>query len=158
NRHLALGGLGGLLQLWDVVGGRQVHTLVGHDFTIQALAFSPDGSRLASTSSDATLRTWRVATGQSEPSYRGHHGQVYSVAFHPNGDRLVSSGIDGTIKIWDALSEPTALHIEGRGNITITDLAFTPDGKRLVTMGLDRAVEVRDADSGELLRTLWSME
>lgn len=102
----------GRVMLWDGRTGepRDVHVLDGHQGEVLNLAFSPDGTRLASASVDATVRVWDVATGESRV-LRGHAGNVGSVAFLPHGQALVSSGQDGTIREWpDALpSQPEAL-------------------------------------------------
>jgi WD40 repeat protein len=100
------------VMLWDGRTGepRDVHVLDGHQGEVLDLAFSPDGTRLASASIDNTVRVWDVATGESR-ALRGHVGQVGTVAFFPNGHALVSSGQDGSIREWpDNLpSEPEAL-------------------------------------------------
>jgi WD40 repeat protein/tRNA A-37 threonylcarbamoyl transferase component Bud32 len=76
--------------------------LNGHSAAIYALAFSPDGQRLASGGFDRTVRVWEVNSGQEVLSLKGHHESVRIVAFSPDGRYLVSSGDDGTARVWDA--------------------------------------------------------
>ena len=45
------------------VGGRQMHTLVGHSGSVRSVAFSPNGNRVVSGSSDTFVKIWDVATG-----------------------------------------------------------------------------------------------
>jgi WD40 repeat protein len=74
-------------------------TLEGHSGVVRSVAFSPDGSRLASGGGgstlasgggDCTVRVWNVATGQVEQTLEGHSDLVRSVAFSPNGSESYS--------------------------------------------------------------------
>jgi tetratricopeptide (TPR) repeat protein len=76
--------------------------LKGHTGPIDSLAFSPDGSRLASACQDQTVKIWDVASAQELRTLKGHTNVVWSVAFSPDGSRLASASDDGTIKLWDA--------------------------------------------------------
>ena len=59
------------------------------------MAYSPDGTRIASGSADQTIRVWDAATDQPlGPPLRGHKNRVLSVAFSPDGTRIVSGGDD----------------------------------------------------------------
>lgn len=77
-------------------------TLSGHTGTINSLAFSRDGKRLVTASSDGTARVWDTSTGQSVAELRGHVGAVNSAEFNPEGTLVVTAGEDATAHVWDA--------------------------------------------------------
>ena len=69
-----------------------VRTLTGHSELVRSVAFSPDGSILASGSWDNTIKLWEVASGRELRTLTGHTSWVMSVAFSPDGSILASSG------------------------------------------------------------------
>ena len=83
-----------------------------HDAQVVGLAFSPDGSRLASAGFDKTARVWDVAGREPAVVLRGQQGPVYAVAFAGDGDRLVSGG-DGGLRVWDWRRGATLLSLPG---------------------------------------------
>ncbi len=74
--------------------------LEGHEYIVYSLAFSPDGTRLASAAADGTVRIWETQTGRSLQVLRGHDGWVSSVAFSPEGNLLASASHDGSVRLW----------------------------------------------------------
>ena len=98
------GNLGGdAIKLWDVGTGQFLTVLTdGTDFAGFAVAFSPDGTKLASGSwGDFTVKLWDVSTRKHIATFPGHIGWVSSVAFSPDSTKLASVSFDGTVLVWD---------------------------------------------------------
>src|SRR5262249_23130016 len=92
------------VRIWDVQTGECQHTLEGHSNSVWSVAFSPDGSRVASGSFDNTVRVWDVQTGECQHTLEGHSNSVRSVVFSPDGSRVASGSDDETVRVWDITS------------------------------------------------------
>ena len=90
------------VRLWDLKSGRVCRLLEGHSRPVNSLAFSGDGSLLATVGNDGTLGLWTVATGVRRLSLNGNAMWLQTVAFSPNGQTLaLATGDDDDIRFWD---------------------------------------------------------
>jgi WD40 repeat protein len=120
-----------------------VVTLRGHGMAVWAVAFSPDGTLLASASSDRTVKVWEVAAGKEKFTLKGHANFVTCVAFSPDGATLASGGYDATVRLWDVATGAERVVLK-KGRALVGALAFSPDGKLLAWGGTDGAVRLWD--------------
>ena len=137
-----------------VITSRVQLTIKSHEAEIWRLAFSPDGTKLASASQDGTAKVWDTRTGKELLVFDGHEtGGVNSVAFSPDGKRLATAGDDKTVRVWNAATGQELLTLSGHTD-AVVDVAFSPDGQHIASASVDQTATVWDAENGRKLVTL----
>src|SRR5262249_20189788 len=91
-----------VVRLWNLATRRARDLPPGHRARVGALAFTPDGPRLRTGSTDRTARLWDVETGACLGDPLAHQGAVWTVGFSPDGAILVTGGQEGKARLWDA--------------------------------------------------------
>lgn len=117
------------------------HTLCGHTDTIRRIAWSPDGTLIASASSDRAVRVWRASDGNLVHILKGHQGDVFCLAFSPDGSKIASAGAGGAIHIWDALRGSFEFTLRGHV-FDVWGVSFSPDGELIASASDDGTVRV----------------
>ncbi len=126
-------------------------TVFGHVLPVYAIAWSPDGKRIASASQDGTVHVWDAATGHRSFRYHGHRGSVNAVAWSPNGSYIASASSDTTVQVWDALQTgegSASLYTYSGHSGNMRTLAWSADNTRIASGGDDKTVQVWDAKDG----------
>ncbi|MCX5658365.1 MAG: protein kinase [Planctomycetota bacterium] len=101
-RLLATGRMGGAWELWNPqTGYLECSVANAHVAGIDGIAFSPDGSRVVTSSRDKQIKIWEVATHREVLTLDGHDNWVTAIAWTADGRRIVSGGLDGMVRIWD---------------------------------------------------------
>ena len=126
-----------------------------HEGVVNAVAFSPDGTRIA-TASNRSARVFDVVTGEQLAGL-DHEGAVNAVAFSPDGTRIATasgneySGLDGAARVFDVVTGEQLAGLDHEG--AVNAVAFGPDGTRIATAS-NRSARVFDVVTGEQLAGL----
>ena len=94
-----------------------LYTYRGHSGAVYAVAWSPDGKRIASGGNDGTIQVWDAVDGGHAFTYRGHADVVEAVAWSPDGKRIASGSRDQTVQVWDAVDGGHVYTYRGHYNI-----------------------------------------
>jgi WD40 repeat protein len=121
---------------------RKETLLAGHERKVFSVAFSPDGSRLVSSSQDGTAKVWNISRGREIANFKGHLAPVTRAVFSPAGDRIASTGWDGSVKVWDPDSGQETLSLKGQKSGRAYSVAFSPDGRYLASANHDGTITV----------------
>ena len=120
---------------------------------VLAVAYSPDGSLVASAGEDAAICVRDARTGTVRARLEGHSDAVASLAFSPDGGTLASGGYDREVRLWDVATMTPRAKLSGHGNWVLA-VAYNPDGRTLASAGSDRTVRTWDAATGRPLEIL----
>lgn len=160
------------IHVWNVQSSQLVDRLSGHEGPVSDLAFSPDGSLLASGSWDHTARLWSFfgRTPLSEPMVV--QSEVLAVAYRPDGKYIAVSSMDGLISVWNVKTGQQEIEIDGKHDIGgfgrhagdrfaaknsargkhFTNLSYSLDGSMILAGGNSRFICLYDVANAVLLR------
>ncbi|MBV8837085.1 MAG: hypothetical protein JO000_11135, partial [Alphaproteobacteria bacterium] len=131
----------------------EVATLRGHTWTVNDVAFSPDGRTLLTSSWDHHVKLWDTGTWKERLDLYDNAGAISTARFSPDSRSVLVATNDGTARIFDAttgavvhrLTAPRGAMNEGR---------YAPDGARVVTVGAEKVARLWDAATGQLVAAL----
>ena len=150
----AISGCGLFVQTRPPLKATLLYIYSEHTNGTRALAWSPDGTRLASTSFDqpqgpngvrpnspwdTTIQVWSAATGRQLLVYRGHTQFPRSISWSPDSTHLVSTGLENSIQVWDAADGHQRWTYQDqlwKGSASIGAAAWSPDGTRIAVTGV----------------------
>ncbi|HEY2012679.1 MAG TPA: hypothetical protein VGH38_04220 [Bryobacteraceae bacterium] len=125
---------------------------LSHPASVWSIVWSPDGSRLATASSDSLARVWDAGTGHELLTLAGHESVVSAIAWSPGGSKLATGSFDKAVKVWDAVTGRELLTLSGHRH-TVLGVSWSPDGDRLATASDDNTAKLWDVATGRELLT-----
>jgi WD40 repeat protein len=176
NKWVATGGADGTVKLWEtyVIGKWQEDCENLKDgvpkppnpsakkmFTahmgasVNGIAFSPDGKRLATCGSDGSLKFWNIETGTPRLVYSitAHKGAAHAVAISPDGELIATAGADKTAKLWKPVAGKPPVHTLSGHEGPVLAVAFSANGKQVASAsGAPKkggSVRVWDVETGK---------
>ncbi|MFN7098705.1 MAG: WD40 repeat domain-containing protein, partial [Gammaproteobacteria bacterium] len=127
--------------VWDVNTKQVLRYLTGHTHWVSCLAYSPQGSELASGSVDMTVRLWQLATGKERQVLTGHTHWVKCLAYSPQGTELASGSNDKTVHLWELTTSKELRVLRGHTD-WVSCLAYSPQGTELASGSGDKTVRL----------------
>lgn len=132
-----------------------LHTITAHSGSAVDVAFSPDGTRLASIGDDGTIKSWNAFSGEELMTMKAEGSDPSTavpraVAFSPDGKKLASS--DATeVALWDTATGELLAMLQGRSaghttgyNLGVGQVSFSSDGRHVAAANMDGASKIWD--------------
>jgi len=141
---VATSGLDEYVRIWDAATGDELLALLFEGGNqLRGLAFSPDGTRIAVTSTQSPYgRVWDTSTGEVLVNgFPGHRDALVDIAFSADRKMIATASSDTTAKIWDADSGEMLYTLAGH-TLPVTGVAFDPSGKYLTTTSWDMTTRI----------------
>ena len=150
--HLACGLFDGKINIYNLIDGSLVTTLLGHSSLVNDLVLIYE-SVFASSSADNSIRIWDSTTNKEKFILKGHSSHVYGLKLIASSI-LASGSVDKTIKLWNIQNGSEIRTLMGHKGDIIWLVDVLNDGKTLVSGSKDRTIKLWDWKTGNCLRTI----
>ncbi len=177
-RRIATASRDQTVHVWDAVSGprwlRAAALLVGFRYTtfeghtagVNTVAWSPDGTCIASAGADHRVLVWEATSRKILTSFQAHTDTVLFVAWSPDSRLLASTSIDHTTRIWEARTKDGSFTYRDSHSL-VHDMSWSPGGQHIALASSDHMVHIWDALShrkiytyqghtGRVLSVAWS--
>ena len=124
---------------------------INHKDHIRAVAWSPDGSKIATGSCDNTAQVWGIANNKQIAAIQ-HKDWVNTVAWSPDGSKIATASSDHTAQVWDITNKRLIATIQHEDGVNA--VAWSPDGSKIATASNDNSAQVWDISTNKLVVTI----
>jgi WD40 repeat protein len=157
-KQCLIGSADGMLRVFDLTANppKELAVVSAHLAGVGAVAYGPDGTKLATCGGDGLVRHWNVA-GTGVPAmlteFKGHGKPVSAVAFSGDGRFIVSGGGDLVVRVWDVSTKTELRALRGHAD-WVSTVAFAPNGQNILSASVDKTVKVWELSSGETAKPI----
>ncbi|KAG5996194.1 hypothetical protein E4U52_007134 [Claviceps spartinae] len=146
--YFLTGGYDKVVRVWMQDHASPQRLMVGHDTSISAIAWHPNGMYVfsASDETDKSIRMWSVVTGACARVFAGHTDHITALECAPNGRVLASADLAGNIFFWDLSKGTRIKRSRGHGRGGIWSLSFSMESTVLASGGQDGTVRLWDVE------------
>ncbi|KAG0288595.1 hypothetical protein BGZ96_007692 [Linnemannia gamsii] len=144
---LAIGFSGGAISLISTESWLRVRDLVGHNWTVTHLSFSPDNEQLVSASEDKLVKLWNVMTGCLEKTIEDQSETIACVVYSPDGDCIAAASHDATVRVYNRSSLDVELELKGHTG-AVKSVTYSPSGDLMATASYDWTVRIWNPKTG----------
>ena len=144
---VATGDGSGRMRLWDAYTGQPIERLGDHEAEVGALAFSRDGSLLASGGNDGLISIWQIDGNVRLLDIATGLRRIHDVTFSPGGTTVVGVGNDGAVLSWNAADGTPGIRFDGQAR-DVFSVEYTPDGASLITAAEDGTLRMWNVVDG----------
>ncbi len=148
--RLLLAGDNDDIAVWNIAGNQVELTYEEHNNVIQTLAWSPDGSRVASADQNTIVHIWNPSSGALIAPFED---TALTLAWSPDGTQIATGNFEGEINIWSGTTGDFVRTLTGHSN-RIRAIAWSPDGNFIASGSVDNTIRIWNVNSGNTLHTL----
>ncbi|KAK0231337.1 dynein regulator [Armillaria fumosa] len=139
---------------WLPTSGSAKHTLTGHRDSVNAVAFHPLYSVVATASDDCSIKIWDWETGELERTLKAHTKRVSDCQFNSTGTTLVTCSYDLFIKLWNVDNDyQNSATLRGHEH-SISSARFLPGDDRVVSSSRDHTLRIWEVSTTHCIKVI----
>ncbi|OAQ98346.1 hypothetical protein LLEC1_07870, partial [Akanthomyces lecanii] len=145
----------GQLLVWEWQSESYILKQQGHFDSMNALVYSPDGTKIVTTADDGKIKVWDIESGFCIVTFTEHTSGVTSCEFAKKGNVLFTSSLDGSIRAWDLIRYRNFRTFTAPTRLSFSSMAVDPSGEVVAAGSLDSFdIHIWSVQTGQLLDQL----